>query len=207
MSLLVQSGPRRLHGFTLLESTIAIVISISLGYVLTVVLGISRHSERTVVKVAAEDADFRDATDTISRELRASTDAQVTVTLLPDGNNQVQFMIPLVAGGVVTWGVHDRMLGNDQASQDRQGWCFRYTVRSVVSGGVTTRQLVRQILDTTMTVQREKVLATGLRSGTQTPPGFRVAKTGAVWEITLTTEALVENKTQLGGVFHVRTRN
>jgi type II secretory pathway pseudopilin PulG len=202
-----KSSPRRLRGFTLLESTIALVISVTLGYVLTLALGVGNHSERTVVQVAAEDADFRDATDTLIRELRESTDAQVNVTVLPDGNSQLQFMVPLVAGGVVTWGVHDRMLGSDQASQDRQGWIFRYTVRSVVSGGVTTKQLVRQLLDTTLTVQREKVLATGLRAGNQNPPGFNVVKAGSVWQITLTTQGLVENKTQLGGVFHVRTRN
>lgn len=199
---------RGTRGFSLLEYTIALVLVTTLGYSLVLTLGVGHLMERTVIQVAEENREFRKAVNTLTEELRTSRDSTVSIQTLSDGNHQIRFMMPIVVGGVTSWGVHDRTLGSDPASQDVPGWSVRYTVRDQPTGnGTATKQLVRQILDAALVVQKENVLATGLRSGAANPPGFRVVKNGSIWEVTLTTEGLVSEKTILGGVFHVRTRN
>lgn len=199
---------RSTRGFTLLEYTIALVVVMTLGYSLVLTLGVGHLMERTVIQVAEENQAFRKAVNTLTEELRTSRDSTVSIQTLADGNHQIRFMMPIVVGEVTSWGVHDRTLGSDPASQSVPGWSVRYTVRDQATGnGTAVKQLVRQILDAALVVRKETVLATGLRSGAVNPPGFRVVRNGAIWEVTLTTEGLVSEKTMLGGVFHVRTRN
>jgi type II secretory pathway pseudopilin PulG len=195
-------------GMTLVESMIGITLFAILGYALSVAVSISNNSQRTVLNVAAEGRDLRGATQTFIRELRASSDARITITVLPDLNHQVDFMMPIDVAGAATWGVYDRTLGPDAATQNRLNWILRYTVRDVVdpAGGVD-KQLVRQILDDLGAVQRTKVLATGLRMGGVAPAGFRMVRQGAIWEVTLSTNSQGEGQAGIRTVFHVRTRN
>lgn len=206
---------RRMHrdrearaGFTLIESVIALVIFTALGYGLCIAAAVGSNSQREVSRVAAENKSLRDAIGSLTDELRSTSDANVTTALLADGNTRLRFMMPIVDAGVNSWGVYDRRLGSTAALQNRANWQLQYTVRDVASaGGVMEKQLVRQILDTTQAVQLEDVLAHGLRSGTDVPPGFKVAMNGAMWEVTLSTDGPLDGNLGKSTVFHVKTRN
>jgi hypothetical protein len=116
-------------------------------------------------------------------------------------------MVPVQVGATLGWGVHDRTLGPDEASQNRVGWSLRYTVESVLSQGVTTRRLVRQVLDAAQNVVGQRLVAERVRSGSAVPPGFTVRKPGATWEITLSTDARNPQEQGIREVFHVQARN
>ena len=195
-------------GFTLLETMIALSLFAILGYGLAIVVKVGNHSQATVVSIAAEDRSLRSACTTLVDELDCSSDAQITVTTLGDGNQQVKFLQPIEVGGALDWGVYDRMLGPDPASQNRSGWSIRYTVRDQPAGnGSIVKQLVRQTLNAAGAVQREKVMVEGLRSGAPAPAGFKVIKQGLVWELTLSTIDGFQGKPGLREVFHVHARN
>ena len=195
-------------GFTLIETVIALVIFSALGYGLCIAAAVGSNSQREVARVAAENKSLRDATSSLADELRATSDANVATTALADGNTRLRFMMPIVDAGVNSWGVYDRHLGHNAASQNRANWQVQYTVRDAEGeGGATDKQLVRQILDTNLAIQREEVLAHELRSGTDVPPGFRVAKNGAVWEVTLSTDGPHAGNAEKSTVLHVKTRN
>lgn len=195
-------------GFTLLESTIALSIFAVVGYGLAVAVDVGKDSQSMVIRESEDHRTMRTVVKTLADELRSSADDQVTVTVLADGNHQLRFMVPVVAGGVSTWGVYDRRLGSDAASQNQAGWTVQYTVRNGVGvdGGVN-RQLVRQELDTALAVQREEVLADGLRAGNAAPRGFTVVKNGDMWEITLSTVGQRAGLAGITQVFHVHARN
>ena len=195
-------------GFTLLETMIALTLFAILGYGLAIVVNVGNHSQATVVAVSAEDRSLRSSCTTLIDELESSGDTQITVTPLPDGNHQVQFLQPIEVAGAMDWGVYDRTLGPNPASQNRSGWSIRYTVRDQAAGnGSIVKQLLRQTLDTAGAVQREKVMVEGLRSGAPAPAGFTMIKQGSVWELTLSTINQFQGKQGLREVFHVHARN
>jgi prepilin-type N-terminal cleavage/methylation domain-containing protein len=195
-------------GFTLIETVIALVIFTALGYGLAIAAAVGSNSQREVSRVASENKSLRDSISSLVDELRSTSDANVTLALLADGNTRLRFMMPIVDAGANSWGVYDRRLGSTPALQNRANWLVQYTVRSAqIAGGATERQLVRQILDTALAVQREDVLAHGLRSGTDVPPGFKVAKNGAIWEVTLSTDGPDNGNSKKSTVMHVKTRN
>ena len=194
---------RRASGFTIIESMVSLAIFGVVGYALAVVVDVGNHSQQTVIRTAAQGRALRSATTCLTDELRSSSDAQITVTVLGDGNHQVRFMMPIEVAGAMTWGVHDKTLGQDPADQDRPGWFIQYTVRTVGAN----RQLVRQVLDNALVVQREHVITDGLRSGADVPPGFRMVRNGAMWEITLSTVGSTDGEAGIRAVFHVQTRN
>jgi prepilin-type N-terminal cleavage/methylation domain-containing protein len=198
----------RSAGFTLLEMSIALSIFAVVGYGLAVAVDVSRDSQITVIRRVDENRTLRTSVATLVDELRVSADAQVTVAALPDGNSRLRFMVPVAVGGASTWGVFDRRLGADAASQNRAGWTLQYTVRDGVGvDGRLNRQLVRQVLDDAFEVQREDVIADGLRSGNDAPPGFRVAMNGDVWEITFSTVGQRTGEAEITEQFHVHPRN
>ncbi len=161
-----------------------------------------------VLNMASEDRELRAATMTLMKELRMSADATIATFALPDGNTRLTFQMPMDDAGTAAWGVFDRTLGSTWALQNRVNWNLRYTVRDVVSlSGAVNKQLVRQILDDGGNVQREKVMAQGLRPGGVAPAGFRVAQVGDVWEVTLSTTGRSEGQAGIRTVFHVQTRN
>ena len=195
-------------GFTLLESMVALSIFGAVGYSLMIVVDVGNHSQKTVARVAAENQSLRTAALSLIDELRTSTDTTITVVALPDGNHRLRFMLPIDVGGALGWGVYDKTLGPDAPSQNRANWSVQYTVRDVPNGnGTVVKQLLRQLLDDTQSVQKETVIAEGLHSGTDVHPGFTVVKTGDVWAVTLSTEGHVEGKAGIRAVFHVQTRN
>ena len=205
----VLRGPSpRKSGFTLVETAVSLAIFSALGYALAIVVDVGDRSQRTVERVASEDRSLRTATSSLVEELRTTSDATIAVATLPDGNHQVRFQQPIDVGGNFGWGVLDRTLGSDPASQNRAGWSIQYTVRTVVAAdGQVDRQLVRQVLNDALVVQRQTVLAAGLRRGDQNPPGFRMVRSGDVWEVQISAKGQVADQAIIEGMFHVQARN
>ena len=202
----VRSAPN--GGFTLLEMMISVSIFAALGYALLTAVDIAHDSDVTVMRIASEDRSTRTSTTSLLDELRSTSDANITVATLADGNHRVRFTMPVEVAGVLGWGVFDRSLGHTPDDQNKVGWSLQYTVRSVTgTDGKPTRELVRQILDTAGTLHSESVVARGLRSGTQTPAGFKMVPSGDLWEITLSTNSTADHSAILRTVFHVKTRN
>jgi prepilin-type N-terminal cleavage/methylation domain-containing protein len=194
----------RASGFTLIETTVALTIFAALGYTLSVVVALGKHSQTTITGLTTEDRSLRQATTDLIDDLRNGSDANITVTVLPDGNHQVVFMEPIDLGGVASWGVYDRTVNPNPMPN----WQVRYTVNDQPLGnGLIDKQLVRQVLDDTGVLKKQTVLVDNLMLGTQVPPGFQMVKTGAVWQITLSTQGKVEGKSGIREVFHVQTRN
>ncbi|MDZ4775115.1 MAG: prepilin-type N-terminal cleavage/methylation domain-containing protein [Planctomycetota bacterium] len=197
----------RRAGFTLIETMISLSIFAVLGYSVAVCVDMANQSQRTVYSVAAEGRALRESSSYLTDELRSSSDAQITATTLSDSNTQVDFMVPIESGGLLTWGVYEKTLGTTYADQNKVGWKLRYTVRNSVVAGVTNKQLLRQILDVAGAVQDEKVIAEGLHSGTANPPGFRVVKSGDMWVVTVSAAGNSTNSSEMKAEFHVQTRN
>jgi hypothetical protein len=198
------SRAARTAGFTLIETTVALTIFVALGYALSVVVAIGKHSQSTISGLTTEDRSLREATTDLVEDLRNSSDSTIAVSVLPDGNHQVQLMEPIDLGGVASWGVYDRTVNPNPMPN----WQIVYTViDQPIGNGAVDRQLVREILDDTGVMKKQTVLADRLSLGTQVPPGFQMIKTGAVWQITLSTQGKVEGKSGIREVFHVQTRN
>jgi prepilin-type N-terminal cleavage/methylation domain-containing protein len=195
-------------GFTLLETMVALTIFTALAYGLISALSAGAHSQLTVIRVSAEDRSLRAATTDLCDELKSSSDTTISIATLADSNHRIRFQQPIDLGGVAGWGVYDRTLGPDPASQNQAGWHVQYTVRANALGqGAVNRQLVRQVLDDQQVVRRERVIADGLCSGTDTPPGFRVIQVGDLWRVTLSTVDRTDGTTGIRAVFDVQTRN
>lgn len=195
-------------GFTIIEVMISAAIFSVVGYTLASAFIMGAGAQQSVTRIASTNRSLRQSGGFLMDELRATGDAQITVTPLPDGNHQLDFMVPIDVAGVATWGVHDQGLGPTPALQNRQGWTLRYTVQNVALGaGAVDRQLVRQLLDTNGDVQRQKVIARDLRSGAAVPPGFSVVQIGGIWEVQITTQGEAQGASGRETSFHVRTRN
>jgi hypothetical protein len=195
-------------GFTLLETAIAAGIFTVVGYSVAEAVRMGNHSQATVIEVAAGDRSLRAATSSLVDDIRTSSDAQINIATLADGNNQVRYMVPITVAGAPAWGVYDPTLGPDAATQNRANWSIQYTVRTVLgTNGGPDKQLVRQILDDTLAVRKEKVIIDWLRTGVSVPPGFKMSKVGSVWQITLSTLGSSASTTGISAVFDVHTRN
>jgi type II secretory pathway component PulJ len=204
-SLAQRPGTRA--GFTLLESMVSLVVFTAIGGALALATRAGQQTERSVTDESNSSRSLREVTSALTDELRSSSDTQITVTALADGNDSLRFLVPIQNGTTLGWGVYDPSLGSDEASENRVGWSLRYTVESVVSGSQTTRRLLRQVLDQAQTVQRQRVVLDRLHSGTDNPPGFTVRKQGAMWEITLSAEPRSAVGKGIQEVFHVQARN
>lgn len=204
----MRPGPRRARsGFTLIETSIAIVLLLAVWYGLALAIGAGQRSERAVSTIADANEELAGACRGMLDELRSSGDATIAVADLADGNHELRFQQPIDVGGALAWGVFDRTLGADPAEQNREGWSLRYTVRVVAGDGGPVRQLVRQVLDEALAVQSERVVLEGLRAGGDDPPGLRMESVGDVWELAVATVDGVGGRHGWRQVFHVRTRN
>lgn len=202
-----QRPPGARAGFTLLESIVSLAVFSVVGYALTLAFGAGTNAEHSVSQTAGQERLLRGTTEMLADELRASNDARITVATLADGNHSVTFMTRIQVGTTLAWGVHDRFLGSTDAQQNRANWSLRYTVVSVVSGGTTTRRLVRQVLDNALAVQRQDVVLERVRNGTANPAGFRVVKQGSMWVVTISTDGESAAEEGMRVVFHVQARN
>lgn len=194
-------------GLSLIEVMVSCTICAVIGYGILGLIDMGESSRETVSMVSGENQDLRDSNNRLMNDFQATSDSQVTVESLADSNHQITFMVPVTIGGNPTWGARDQSLGTDPESQSRENWRVRYTVKQVVDGsGGINRQLVRQVLDTGDIVQIERVVAEGLKSGLEVPPGFSVVKIGDMWQLSMATvgkDGCEGRKVE----FHVRTRN
>lgn len=199
---------RSRSAFTLVELSIALTLFTVLGYGLSLAMQSGGSASSTVSRMTAENGDLRELRNRLAGELEFARDGDIAVTVLADGNHQLNFMVPIDDGAGPDWGVYDTSLGLDTASQNRVDWRFQYTVQvRPLGGGALDRTLVRQIIDDTGVVQREEVLVGGLRSGTDNPPGFSITQAGDLWEVTVSTKRTDGNQGGRRVVFHVHTRN
>ncbi len=194
-------------GFSLVEMTIAVSIFSVIGYGLFVAVDAGNDSQRAVATATARAKELRTMNSMLANELKLAADGNITVAVLPDSNDQVTFMHPITNAGTLSWGVFDPTLGATEAEQNRENWKLRYTVETVVQGGVPNRRLVRQMLDDLDAIQSSDVLLEGLADGLEEPRGFSVTKVGDMWEVQVTLTGATAGGHGGGVHFHVRTRN
>ena len=197
----------RRSGFTLLEMVVATTIFGMVGIAITAAFQVGRQSQSVVAELAAEGDSMRAATSQLVDDLRATRDASIVVTGTNTQNHMVTLMQPIVVDADLSWGVFEPRLSADPDEQTRENWRVCYRVDSVVSFGVTTRTLVRQILNETGAVQFERTVLRGLRAGNAASPGFQLRDVGDVWELTVSTENALTGAEGMRMVLHVRTRN
>jgi hypothetical protein len=202
-------GPQA--GLTALEAVISVAAFAVIGYGLAAVMDFGRRSQETVGAIAVNNERRQESTAQLARELGATSDARIQVQALPDGNSQLTFQMPIEIGGVLGWGVEDRRLGLDAADQVREDWSIRYTVESeagldVAGLDLTSRRLVRQVLNEQGEVVRSDTVGDQLRSGAE-KPGFHVERVGDVWELRIATQSVDHDTPSLDTVIHVVTRN
>ena len=105
------------------------------------------------------------------------------------------------------WGIRDKALGTNEDGRNKIGWQVRYTVIPKVKSHRIERVLVRQLLDTGSVVRQTKIMARHLRAGTDTPPGFKVIKTGTVWKVVISTLGDRDGSGRRTATFQVLARN
>lgn len=194
------AAPRSSSGFTLIETMIALSVFVVIGYALVGAVGMGQSSSRQVISKAGSNAQLRKASLSFTDELVMANGATMTVTDLPDGNHQVDFMLPITVGNVQVWGVDEPMIGPNV------GWMIRYTVEAQNGPEGVVNRLLRQVIDDAQVVQSTKVVAEGLRAGVA-QPGFSCVQTGDVWVTTIRTEGDEASSHGKEMEFHVRIRN
>jgi len=200
--------PSGTSGFSLVELTVALALFALVGYALLCAIDSGRDCHQAVMRAVSDNEMIRETAGGLRNELRVSSDDVITVETLGDLNHQVTFMLPILVGGALAWGVYDQAYGADEELRTKEDWSVRYTSRMVTMGpGPQVRALVRQILDDEGEVFEEEVLVPELRGGDENPPGFTMIKSGDLWEITITTVGRVAATPGARAAFHVRTRN
>ncbi len=191
-------------GFTIIELGISTSIFLVIATVLLGAIRMGNSSTNTVMQVTTTSAELRRATKALQDELGTTTEAELTIAVLPDGNHQVDFRVPVLNGANFDWGVFSSAYGPTPAEQNRVDWSLRYTV-DLVDG--TNRRLLRQVLDDAGVLQEQQVLVEGLRRGDAADPGFQLVQVGDIWELTVTTVGATANTNGRMIQFHVRLRN
>ena len=194
-------------GYTLLEMAISVTIFAIVGFGLVRAVDMGKGSQRAVAERVEANAQMRSVRSLIAEDLSLSDDDNISVEVLPDGNDQLSVMQPIVSGGDLTWGVFDMSLGDTDEDRNREDWKIRYTVDSVVAAWGTNRRLLRQIVDDLDVVQQSEVVLEGLRHGAGDPRGFSIAKSGDMWDVQITMSGESHGAHTQGVSFHVRTRN
>lgn len=207
MRMLRRNQRRNRRGFSLIEVTMAVSIFGVIGYGLFAAVDAGNNSQRAVASMVSRTQSMRAANATLAAELKLGTDSSIDVVVLPDNNHQLTFMHPIELAGALGWGVFDPTLGPTEAEQNRTDWKIRYTVDSVIVGGVTNRRLLRQVLDDTGAIQDTDVLVEGLQDGAAVNPGFSVTRAGDMWAVQVTLAGATGGSNGGGVSFHVKTRN
>ena len=195
--MMSHSRVRTRCGMTVVEMSISLMIFAVLGGAVLQTVDLSHDSHSAVADVVADNETLREAAKSLGLDLRLSADTRITVTQLADENHEVTFQVPVLDGNVLSWGVSADYLGLGEG--DEVDWSLRYTVEEANG----ERTLVRQILDDADVLQIEEVIAEGLRSGAEDPPGFQVEQIGDIWEITLS----IDGNGVRSEEFHVWMRN
>ena len=169
-------------GLTLVELAISAALLVVLAATVVGTMRASQGGATTVREETAVSRGLRQAMAQVSRDVQQTAASQLTIVTLADGNHRVTLQHPVaLSGGVVTWGVHDPVLGVDDATRTQPGWSIRFTVLAEAGD----RHLVRQILDGTGAVKHEDVLLRGLEDGSGAQPGFHIVQSGVLWRVTI----------------------
>lgn len=197
-------GKASQRGFTLLEVMIAAAILSVVGLGLTQGLQLANQTNDTVQDRSTQNRQTRKGLDLLRNELKSTRESLLSIVTESSGNHRLTFQVPVDGSGVTSWGVYEKTLGPDNASQNREGWELRYAVVPDVQG---TPQLVRQIVDDGGALQAQRTLINGL-VGSDDPagPAFTLQATGSVWELRLVTRPNPNDGAQID-TFHVRLRN
>ena len=199
-------SPRR-AGVTLIEALLATSVFLVIGGSLTMAAVTAQRSHAAVMGGTMRNRSLRESASRIRADLRAASDATVTVGVSADGNAMLTIQCAIEVGGNQDWGVEVETPGANPPLQPQPNWSIRYTVVSVAQPSGPVLELRRQILDAAGAVQQSATLARGLRSGADQPPGFGAVLNGAVWEITLSVdEGEIGSGYRTVG-FHASTRN
>ncbi len=200
-------GGKKVRGLTLIEFAVSSAIFAVLALAMAGMLEVGSTSEEGVVVNSGRNRGIRRVQAFLVKELRASSDSRITVGTLPGGNSVLTFSYPVESGGAHGWGIRDKSLGNTQDERNKIGWKVRYTVIPQVKNHRINRVLVRQLLDAASNVKGTKILARHLRAGTDTPPGFKVTKTGSVWKVVISTLGERDGSGKRMATFQVLARN
>jgi len=192
----------RRAGFTLLEVAVATLALGSIGYVLTFAFKASVDSQREITLRASEHRVVRAASRALLDELASAGDETVVFASGPQDGVVVpptlRFQTRIEVDGAADFGLL-------HLGVPRAGWTFEYAVEEPASSA-DERRLVRRVVDADGTVQSSQIVVRGVRDQAAEPPGFQVVKTGDLWEVTLSTEA-IGTRDGVEEVFHVRARN
>lgn len=179
---------------SLAELIVASAIFTGIGYVLSLTMGASETSHRTVTGSAELNDAVRTTTETLRDELRAARRSTI-VTQDAGGFTTLEFQTAIPsAGALPAWGAFDRSLSPDEAQCAQPGWTVRYVADAALGD---SPPLVRQVVDTAGTVRAQATLADAVSQ-------FNVTESGDVWVIELI--AVGETGTRREE-FDVRTRD
>ncbi len=190
----------RRAGYTLLELAISTVLLGTVGYSISLGVKMGQESHATVMRVSSESRAARKSLSTLVEDVRASSDSRITVTTDGNGNSQVRLLQPIEVGGAMVWGVRDRRLGEDEDAWNQENWSVNYAVDA-------QDRLVRTIVDDVGATRFEDALADDLGNDGVGSPGFRVARSGDIWQVNIVTRHGVHDEGISESEFHVRTRN
>ncbi len=190
----------RTSGFTLIELSISTVILAVVGYSVSIAVKMGNDSNSTVMQVASDSRTERKTMSALMDDVRMSSNARITATTDLHGNSLVQIQQPIEVDGGFVWGVRDRRLGGDEASWNQENWTIRYAVDA-------NGRLVRRIVDTNDVTRLEDVLADDVIDGGGGATGFRVVRSGDVWQVNVATRRGASGEVVSETEFHVRTRN
>ncbi len=207
MKSLTPAPQRSRRGVSLLEVLVAASSFAVVAWALVMGATTMRGSHTAVMRGASRNRELRASVQQLERELRASRDDVITITKVPNTNDQLDFQVSLEVAGAPTWGAEFLDPNQTPPLQPMAGWSVRYSVQEAVVGGSIRRSLVRQILDVADVVQDETTVATGLRAGTDDPRGFEIVQNGDLLIVTLSFEGWTTGAGQRTAEFHVSTRN
>ncbi len=163
-------------GFTLLEVSVATAILAVVGYTLAGAIEMGSSSQRLVTASSSANSATRASSAILVEELGLCQSASLTLTELPDGNDEIELRLPITVDGDPEWGVSDPLLGT------HAGWRLRYTV---VVGADGNKQLVRQIVGDLNQVRTSDVIVPRLIP--EQGMGFDVTPAGDVLQVTIST--------------------
>lgn len=164
------------------------IVEIAIGGALLTVLGVaalsltaaSRDGAAAARVATMQTTALRNASEVLREELMQTTAARLVVTEVAGQNDIVTLQRPIPgAGATPAWGAFD-----NQAAPSLRMRVDHFT-RFAVVNGAGGRELRRQTLAPDLTIVGEAVIARGLASGADNPPGLAVDPVGDMWRITL----------------------
>ncbi len=195
---------RHRRGFTLIEVILAVGIFSVVGVGLTQGVHIAQTTHQSVSTQSTSNSDIRDGIGLLREEFKSCRESSIVVSQVLNGNDQLEFQVPVDSPLGTSWGAYDRYLGSLPAERNRVGWTISYVVQNNALG---IPCLLRQILDGGGALQREvQIVSNVLVDGHADAPGFTVTATGDVWEVTLKT-LTGDGQSTRTETFQVQTRN